>query len=713
MEEDGCLDIEESDGKLKVFISHSNELEDSFLVSNEVVPKLKARNIQICGQDELRPGNHVVPAITKLIHKIDKTLLFMSKNSLKSPWCSFELLISLEKSQRINRLAVVLLLYDIEESELPRIAVLQEACKIHFTKESDYWVTEVVEGLNEIKSIGDIMPAGNVAHGLVWSHYNGYQQYVLPVLKKKVKELDWYKEQPAEIQSRVSFRMYEMVPKSCTVKHELPEEDSNIKEVATIEILVPMRAGNFRKICVKIYSVTDGNETFYCMSEYPNVIGTMKVMEDNQLARFSHTYQGNEEGGSTTAAPFTTDDKELQLDRFYYTMNSVLNHFENCRKTARVLRFDDESEKISEVLMKAVREDLHSATEIKKLKRDNQTSLELVDESQYKYKVYVACSENYEDQEKAQKIVDYLKDEGVDKIMEDAPGLKFSEKLIEASQNCRWIIFLLTEHALKDTNLTFHVMSALGVSIYQKRVKVIPVVNRCDNLYIPESLRWVTYIPFDTNNDHLKSLHSIVSGKDIPMETQLILPAGDVAYGLAWNYVTNYLIQVLPGKEDDNHVLNGIDQALKGKHISNGICPHKLYIVIPKSCGAGGALKDKREDTERIINFTKTPDVFPFGPGRRFSCNIYKVKAKDPAMDTGLYFVGQYAAPVACLEEMKNWNIAGVDSETMGSEVYRFYKIVTELVRNAVPKQAQYCEFIYFDDVTDSLADIMEQKIRS
>ncbi|VDI16256.1 Hypothetical predicted protein [Mytilus galloprovincialis] len=140
--------IEESSGKLKVFISHSNEFEDRQIVSNVVVPKLEAKNIKICGQDELRPGNHVLPEITKLIHKIDKTLLFMSKNSLKSPWCSFELLISLEKSQRINRLAVVLLLYDIEESELPRIAVLQEACKIHFTNESDDWVTEVVEGLN-------------------------------------------------------------------------------------------------------------------------------------------------------------------------------------------------------------------------------------------------------------------------------------------------------------------------------------------------------------------------------------------------------------------------------------------------------------------------------------------------------------------------------------------------------------------------------------
>jgi hypothetical protein len=36
-------------------------------------------------------------------------------------------------------------------------------------------------------------------------------------------------------------------------------------------------------------------------------------------------------------------------------------------------------------------------------------------------------------------------------------------------------------------------------------------------------------------------------GKDIPMETQFLLPAGDVAYGLAWGYVTKYLANILPG----------------------------------------------------------------------------------------------------------------------------------------------------------------------
>lgn len=51
-----------------------------------------------------------------------------------------------------------------------------------------------------------------------------------------------------------------MVPKSCTVKHDLPKEDSNVKEVDTIVIPAIMRAGNERKYYVKIYSVTDGKE---------------------------------------------------------------------------------------------------------------------------------------------------------------------------------------------------------------------------------------------------------------------------------------------------------------------------------------------------------------------------------------------------------------------------------------------------------------------
>jgi hypothetical protein len=103
---------------LKVFISHSNKPEDRGLVSREVIPKLERNNITICGQNDFMPGQTLLPSITKKIEEADRTLLFISKNALESPWCSFELLISLERAQRTNLLSVVLLLHGIEESEV-------------------------------------------------------------------------------------------------------------------------------------------------------------------------------------------------------------------------------------------------------------------------------------------------------------------------------------------------------------------------------------------------------------------------------------------------------------------------------------------------------------------------------------------------------------------------------------------------------------------
>ncbi|XP_052105597.1 uncharacterized protein LOC127738399 isoform X2 [Mytilus californianus] len=696
----------------RYFISHSNKLEDSNLVVEVVVPKLREKGINIYEEDDLQAGTLVLSSITSLVDKADKTLLFLTENSLGSAWCSFEMLISLEKSQRTNRLSVVLLLHKIEESQLPHLAVLQETKKIHFDEDNEDWVREVVEALRETKTIGDIMPAGNVAHGLVWSHYAGFLQYVLPVLEKTVQESDWYISLTDEVRNKVSFKLYELVPRTCTVKYNIPNEDNNIKAVKTFNIKAVMRSGNHREISVTMYSITIGQETFYCMCEFPNVIGTMKVMEDNHLARFSHTYPGKvgKEGGFTTAAQFTTDDKKLQLGRFYYTMNSTLNHFEKCFNTARVLLYNDEKKDISEVLVEAVKEDLKDAiSPEKKLKegllRPKVDKLESVEENVYAYEVFVACSDHPEDEKRANEIIDYLTENGVadSDILILSGGSNFADRLVSASKQCRWFIFLLTKHALKDESLNFNVLSALGDSIYNKKVRVIPVVDQCDDLHIPEALRWITYIPFDDQKrKHLKSLYSIVSGRDTPMETQMILPAGDVANGLAWGYVTNYLMKILPD------VLNEISPAFERKGTKDFKCPHKLYIVIPKCCNAGDALKDKNG---RIANFTKTAAVHPFGNNRSVLCNIYKVSSSSFFMKKELYFVGQYAAPVTCLGEMKDWSIAGVNDETMASEAERFYRIVSQLMKNAAPEKAQYCEFIYFDDITHSLADIMEQKI--
>ena len=69
-------------------------------------------------------------------------------------------------------------------------------------------------------------------------------------------------------------------------------------------------------------------------------------------------------------------------------------------------------------------------------------------------------------------------------------------------------------------------MSALGDSIYRRKVRVIPVVDCKEELYIPEAIRWVTYIPFDDGRNHLESLYNIVSGKyNIGHCTRIVWPS--------------------------------------------------------------------------------------------------------------------------------------------------------------------------------------------
>lgn len=74
-------------------------------------------------------------------------------------------------------------------------------------------------------------------------------------------------------------------------------------------------------------------------------------------------------------------------------------------------------------------------------------------------------------------------------------------------------------------------------------------------------------------------------------------------------------------------VLTGISPVFEEKAVKNFRCPHKLFIVIPKSCSAGDFLNDKQDDPGRIENFSETAAVYPFGPARSFHCNIYKVSA--------------------------------------------------------------------------------------
>lgn len=63
----------------------------------------------------------------------------------------------------------------------------------------------------------------------------------------------------------------------------------------------------------------------------------------------------------------------------------------------------------------------------------------------------------------------------------------------------------------------------------------------------------------------------------------------------------------------------------------------------------------------------------------------------------GLYFAGQYAAPVTCLEEMEKLKIGGVNEVAKASEAKRFYELVSSILQKIDKEKAECCEIIYFD----------------
>ncbi|XP_076084553.1 uncharacterized protein LOC143055300 [Mytilus galloprovincialis] len=679
-----------------VCLWHSTGLKDILMVRDIVVPRMEQLNVKICPLEIIEARQLSTTPDTVLLNMTEKILVFISKNSLNSTWCSLERMTYAEQFQRINSCAIVLLLHDLLESEIPHLPVFEDAAIVHFSNDKDEWSNKLIKALTGDRS--RIMKARNIAHGLASSHFYYFQQYCLPTLEERLRQSNWYQTQSEEIRSKVSFKLYEVIPKSCHLI-DFSNVDTNIHSITTIPISLFIRAGNERYLNLTVYGITDGQETFYCICETPSVISVIKTIEDYHLARFTHIYEGNEEHSE---ASLKVDDYTLQLNRFCYAMKSIVNGFQDCIDTARVMLFDDEKERLSNVLFEALKEDLQN---IKPKMKPEKIGTRIT-EQQCEYEVYVASVEHEEDRAKKNQILNYLQENLINNVLDDesiVPGMSMPQKLLLASQKCRWLIFILTRNFMTDESLTLSCLSKLNDIICRKNVRVI-IVRENDARAIPECLRWLTYVPFDEKNQlHLKGLYSIISGNDFQMETQMLLSYGDIAYGLAWSYITNYLMKIIPVFVD------GIDPAFREKGVNNYICPRKLYIVLPKSCNVVGDLTDE----DRITYFSSTSFIYPFGNHRPFNLRIYRLTSTTASVVKNFFFVGQFAAPLNHFQVMKDRNVHQVNSEWMEIETEMLYKILCDLMKNALPDKAMLCEFVYFDDLKMSLADIMEQKINT
>ncbi|KAK3094046.1 hypothetical protein FSP39_023438 [Pinctada imbricata] len=652
------------DKKYDVFVVHCNNSDDNNFVQNNLMPWLKQQNLKTFLSDEdLLPGSEILPGITRGIHQSRKTLILLTEESLKSQWCTFEIIVAFEKAQRENQMSVILLLKGVDKEKLPKNGVLQAAPSIEVL-ESDTWKDTLGKYIREEISIPMILQNGNVAHGLVWSHFTGLLDPILPHLDEMIQETDVYKSNG----SCFPIVLYELIPEDCRLGL-LPSKGSNgnITYVASTKLKITNRAGNEREYELRIFSLKDQNDgkEYFFIADQPFVLNTFRHVEDD-----------NGEDEETTQR-----NLNLNVARFCYTMQMILDHPEMKRQwkgnRARLVQYcDGGKESVEDILLKAIKEDLAIYN---REKIDWFNSGLYREEQSYDYDAYICAFK--EDIEEEKKITEFLERHDVSVAEGRSANMLGNTHLIGKS---RWLIFLLSKAAMHDPEFTLEWLGTLQEVLNKGHTLVVPVILEEDREYgIPEVLRWVTYIQKmeGDQDNYMQRILKTIQGGPVPMDIKSYLPAGNVAYGLALGYVKNYLNLIL---QDLNSAFNKCSEP----------CQRHFYILLPRSCKCKNTLEE--ENDHCIVTKHDTILLYTAPNGRKYSCDMYKLVSGQGRNKID-YILGLYAAPVLCLYQMIMIHIGGLKEEEMYKQRQEFSTILYGMLHTQLGDKANLCRFVEFD----------------
>lgn len=676
-----------------VFLIHANEpKEDKVFALLKLKPLLEGRNLKVLvDEDDFPGGGSVFLNIARAVRRCRKSLIVLTEHSRESRWCSLELLLALEKSHRRNIMSVVVLRKGNSVEQQLALDILNDVPHVDIQNDNDIEgkLDELVSKIKERKQTEELLPAGNIAHAQVWSHYFGLLQYLLPEMAALIEKTETYKKYP----NRFSKKLYELVPENCKcppIIEDLPKDSSEQRIIVMKEKLPKLtyiRSGNKRTVEMTIYCVrdTDGTE-YYCVAEYPAVItGMQKMIEE-------------------TSSKLRECDRRTQVGRFYYTLSALLRHesLEGTLNKANVIMYNEirPGFVLADILVKAIKEDLHvGAIKEGRIERplDRLSSQEPTD---FEHDAFLFCDD--ESHEIKTEIYEDLEKRGIKLYTEGARGGQGAISDLEyAIKNCYWTIAILTKKALQNKTFHFQLLSLLQSFLEEKKIRLIPVL--VDTRYgdIPDAIRFVTYVGVDENKRYLERLYCTLKGKEILFDRDTLIPAGNVAYGLAWTYVLNYLAFVLQGLGDS------IIRALEKHNKSSSIYKEKVYILVPFSCDC----KDKLSDADDSISYLDT--IHPIyvdhsGNSRKYSFDMYTFFDKNEEY----VFVGQYAAAITCLDDMWKVKIAGLSEANKIEQARLFWREIQNILNQKLIEYAHFCEIVFYDDRKYSLSKEMKKRLK-
>lgn len=693
-----------------IFASDDQEL------ATHILEGLEAASLRCNAQfkpNSFQIGQNVFDNVVYNVKNANRTLLLLTEKSLQSRWVTLETILALEESQRCNSLRLRMIVNNITEKDVKvfKRGILASVphTRVDFNKKD--WNCQLAKEINEEISIPAILPVGSMAHGLVFSHYTGFLSYVLPVLKEEIRKSKIYQQTPLH----VSLKYYMLLPGTCNIYDDLSSEDSedHIK-IEKEEILQFERhhAGKPRKFSLTIYKISKGDEVFYFFADFPHVLKAMFSMEDKRLAEV---------------------DIRFQIARFYFTMNEMINHAENqaCHNTVQLLLFNENVESMQAVLWKAVSDSVPQevqeslSADIENMEIDQ--PLEKLckvesGDSQPVIDATVSCSDDCnEDRDIAQGIFLFL--DGKGKKVEINTKDQSHFKLSEAS----WHIFVLSKEALEsNSTLSTQCMGAMADGLSCQALRVLVVIRNLEPRHVPRFIKCVNMLKVTEPNFCDKILTTMNGG---PLRLEHSLPAGDVATGLAWAYVINYLVITLLGTSSEDDLGGRIQRFLRDKNEHCG-CIKKLFILLPKSCTTAPDLAVEANEnpdipgvkrgTGRVTYLGRTEPVVVNTGGqleRKFFLHIYR--HEDPVSKRSVCFISEYCTPANCMREMtENYKFAGLNEEELEKQSKEFCDLFPDIIQREAVKHglgdiSELVEIIYYNDKTETLLAAIESHIQT
>ncbi|XP_053404219.1 uncharacterized protein LOC123554299 [Mercenaria mercenaria] len=694
-----------------VFVIFATEDEDLAKHVCEGLEQIQLRCIAQFKHDTFQIGQNVFDNVVSNVSRSNKTLLLLTEKSLNSHWVTLETILALEESKRSNMLRVRMLLHNVAERDIKFLkrGILASVPHIKVDFNKNEWNTLLAQEINSEISLPEVLPVGSMAHGLVFSHYTGFLCHVLPVLKEEIQKTNIYKKKHLH----VSTKYYMLLPGTCNIRDDLTsydeEENIKIEKQENLKFEKP-HAGKKRTFSLSIYKISKGTEEFYFFADFPNVLKAMFRMENERLADV---------------------DIRFQIARFYFTMNEMINHAENevCHNTVQLILFNENVESMQAALWHAVSHNVPAEVleEMQGMHINQQPIQRLCERQSSNDKAerdatISCCDECLKDRHVADEIEEFLQNKG--KYVETNPGVK-SFDLPKA----KWHIFVLSQEALETSyTLAKLCMAALADSLSDNALRVLVVIRELEPRNIPRFIKSVNMLKVSEPN-YCEKLLKTMTGEVLRLEHSL--PAGDVATGLAWAYVINYLVVTLLGTSspETGHLnfRGRIQKFLKDHSIPNG-CIYKMFILLPKSCTTATNLADKANEGVNAVNIKKgTGFVTKLGSIEPVVCNtggqlnrpfyLQMYKHEDPRSQRSICFIAEYCTPANCMREMvENYKFAGLEEDEMAKQCDDFVEILPNIMqREAVKKRlgdiSDLVELICYDDKTESLLSAIEDHI--